>query len=202
MRNVRHTNLPGEDDIIAFLHDDLYIHEQGWDERVLQAFRDHPKVGLIGFGGSTALGSDDIYKVPYEINQLARQNFYSNMRGAEIHGTRTTTDMPIVYNDGFSMIVRRSLLDKIDGWAWLPSEMVAYAYDYGLACMNRRHGYEARLLALDVEHGDATGMGGVTRDTAFHRDMSAKYGGDEHVHTVVHRYIYDTFKDVLPLRLP
>lgn len=192
----------GNDDIIAFLHDDLYIHEVGWDTKVLQAFAEHPKVGLIGFGGSTQLGGDEIYKVPYEIHQLGRRDFWSNMRGAEVHGKRTTTAMPIVYTDGFSMIVRRSLLDKIDGWSWLPSESVAYAYDYGLACQVRRHGWEALLLPLDVEHGDAKGMGGITRESEMHVKMAEKYGGGDHVHETVHRFIYDTFRDVLPLRLP
>lgn len=192
----------GDNDIIAFLHDDLYIHEPDWDEKVLQAFKDHPKVGLIGFGGSTGLGGDEIYKDPYEIHQLGRRDFWSNMRGAEVHGQRTTSPMPIVYTDGFSMIVRRSILDAIGGWAWLPPEMVAYAYDYGLACQVRRQGWEALLLPLDVEHGDPKGMGGITRESELHIAMAKKYGGCDHVHEVVHRYIYDTFRDVLPLRLP
>src|SRR6185369_11654651 len=134
-----------EDHILAYIHDDVRILEPGWDARVLKVFQDHPECGLAGFGGATGLGGSEIYKVPYEIHQLGRRDFYSNMRGAEVHGHRTTTEMPIVFTDGFSMILRKSLLDKIGGWSWWPFSLVHHAYDYGIACMARRHGYTAWL---------------------------------------------------------
>jgi GT2 family glycosyltransferase len=187
---------PADDEIVVYIHDDVRILEQDWDLRVARAF-DDPKVGLAGFGGSEGIGAADIYKAPYSKSQLGRTDFFSNMTNAEIHGQRVTTERPIVYTDGFSMIVRRSLLDKIEGWSWWPFELVHHAYDYGIACMARRHGYTARLVPCYVEHRN-----GMTGSTAMYQEFIANYGGDLAVHERSHRFVYDTFSDVLPLRLP
>ena len=184
------------DDILVYVHDDVHILEHGWDKRVEKAFVDHPKVGLAGFGGSTALGGNEIYRVPYEIHQLGRRDFYSNMNGAEVHGIRTTQEMPIVSTDGMSMIVRRRLLDTIGGWSWWPFELVHHAYDYGIACMNRRHGYEARLIPCTIVH-----KGGLTACGPVHQEMAKKYGGDTAVHTAAHQWVYDNFRDVYPMKV-
>src|SRR5271165_1162238 len=59
-------------DIIGFIHDDVTCYDPNWQERVLAGF-DDPKVGLVGFGGSTGHGAADIYKTPYEWTQVARE---------------------------------------------------------------------------------------------------------------------------------
>jgi GT2 family glycosyltransferase len=186
----------GPEDVLCYIHDDLRILEPGWDTRVLNAFRHDPRCGLAGFGGATALGGDEIYKRPYEVHQLGRRDFFSNMVGAEHHGKRVTTEMPIVFTDGQSMIVKRELLDKIDGWSWWPFHLVHHAYDYGIACMARRHGYSAWLVPCHVEH-----RGGLTACGPKYHELAAKHGGDAAVHAASHRFVYDTFRDVLPLRL-
>lgn len=184
------------DDVLCYIHDDVRILEQNWDRRVLDAFVRHLDCGLAGFGGATALAGDEIYKVPYEVHQLGRRNFYSNMNGAEAHGVRTTTERAIVFTDGQSMIVRRSLLDKINGWSWWPFHLVHHAYDYGIACMARRHGYKAWLVPCAIEH-----RGGLTACGPVYQKLAAEHGGDAAVHAASHRFVYDTFRDVLPLRL-
>jgi len=47
--------------IIACLHDDVWIEEEGWDQKVLDFFAANPRCGLLGFGGATGLGAADIY---------------------------------------------------------------------------------------------------------------------------------------------
>lgn len=184
-------------DLLVYIHDDFRILEQGWDERVKRVFVRDPKCGLAGFGGATALGGDEIYRAAYEVHQLGRRDFWSNMRGAEAHGNRTTVERPIVFTDGQSMIVRRSLLDKIQGWSWWPFHLVHHAYDYGIACMARRHGYTAWLVPCDVEH-----RGGLTACGPVYQKLAQAHGGDAAVHAASHRFVYETFRDVLPLRLP
>jgi hypothetical protein len=185
------------DDLLVYIHDDFRILEKGWDERVARVFERDPKCGLAGFGGSTALGGDEIYRAPYEVHQLGRRDFFSNMNGAELHGQRTTEERPIVFTDGQSMIVKRELLDKIGGWSWWPFELVHHAYDYGIACMARRHGYSAWLVPCAVEH-----RGGLTACGPVYQALAASLGGDAAVHAASHRFVYDSFRDVLPLRLP
>lgn len=38
--------------VYILMHNDLFIYEQGWDKRVLEAFSDDPKLGIVGFVGS------------------------------------------------------------------------------------------------------------------------------------------------------
>lgn len=93
--------------VIACLHDDLEIHEYGWDLKVLQTFDRFPQRGLIGFGGALALGDDDLYQKAYAPMQLARQHFRSNLVDAEVHGVRSLLPERVACLDGFSQVGRR-----------------------------------------------------------------------------------------------
>lgn len=184
-------------DVLCYIHDDVRILDRGWDQRVKAAFARDETLGLAGFGGSSGIGSHTIYREPYNPGQLGRIDFYSNMLGAEAHGIRTTEERPIVYTDGQSMIVRRGLLDQVDGWSWWPFDLVHHAYDYGIACMARRHGYSGLLIPCAMEH-----RGGMTACGPAYKELAAKHGGDAAVHDASHRFVYQEFRDVLPLRLP
>lgn len=193
------------DDVLAYVHDDFWVEERGWDARVASVFARDPRCGLAGFGGSVGLGGDEIYKRPYNSHQLGRrgpngdgfEGFYSNMNGAEVHGVRTTEERQIVFTDGMSMLVKRELLDKVGGWSWWPFELIHHAYDMGIACVARRHGYTAWLVPCAVHHESLQ-----TASQPVYKDLADKYGGDAAVHDKSHRFVYETFRDVLPLRLP
>src|SRR5258708_6858821 len=47
-------------DVIAALHDDLRVDQDGWDQLVVQFFQDHPHVRLVGFCGANGLGEAGI----------------------------------------------------------------------------------------------------------------------------------------------
>lgn len=180
-----------EDHIICYVHDDVTILEDGWDERVMAAFEDK-KVGLAGFGGSTGIGADNIYRKAYEKSDLGRINFFSNMENAEANGTRVKKEKPIVWTDGFSMILRRKVLDTINGWSWWPADIPHHAYDYAIACWVRRLGMTGVLVPCKVEHN-----GGTT----VLREKYQALVDDARSHDESHRFVYDTFRDVLPLRV-
>lgn len=168
--------------LVSFIHDDVICREP-WVERVLHAFND-PKVGLVGFGGAVAHGSRDIYKSPYDYHQLGRSGYLSNVDDAEIHGLRFSGDREVAVLDGFALVVRREILDKVGGW---PTEtQIGYvAYDYWLCCIVHRLGYKIELVGLRCNHYG--GRSAVRVSQEFRGDFDA-----------AHRYIYDNFRDVLP----
>ena len=170
-----------DEPIIAYLHDDLMIYEPNWDLRVLAEFAD-PTVGAVGFGGALRFGHPDIYKIPYEIMQLARFEFMSNMRNAEAHGTRFTGARDVAILDGFAMFIRRSVLDKMNGWP-IGTPVNYYMNDNWLACQIRRQGLRIRLVGIDCDH-----LSGKTSSTASLTDN----------HAEVHKWFYNEFRDVLP----
>jgi GT2 family glycosyltransferase len=170
--------------ILGFIHDDVEITERGWDERVLREF-DDPNIGMVGFAGATRHGRADIYKTPYDLPQLGRFGFRSNMRTAEEHGQRFTDACDIAVLDGMAMIVRRSILDKVGGWP-LNTPIGYFCYDYWLSCEVRRQGYKIRLVGVAVDH-----LGG----------KSSGFIAPHHSHAESHKWLYDNSRDVLPFEV-
>lgn len=181
--------------IIAHLHSDVEIFEQGWDGRVLREF-DDPFVGVVGMGGGTQLGHDDLYKTPYALNQLARYGYVSNTTDAEQHGQRFTDACDVAVLDGFCLVVRRDLIERAGGWP--VKDLPFHMYDAWLACVAKKQGYRTRMVGVSCTH-----HGGATATTPAYQEWCQRMLGksDNQVHTDAHRYIYDTFRKVLPICL-
>ena len=206
-------------EVIALLHDDLFIKDDGWDATVLAHFELRPTCGLAGFGGGRTLGHPAIYQIPYEPHQLARGTFISNMEEAEAHGARVVEPQTVACLDGFSQIGRREywLGEKPGGVAWPVGPfkdrpnlfqrmadlgLMHHAYDAALGCYARRLGWDAWMLPVHCHH-----YGGVTAvaDTRYHewavekRPMDTEGNtGDEGFWHDAHEAVYEEFRDVLP----
>lgn len=177
-----------EADIIVYIHDDCIMREDGWDERVLKEFEDE-KVGLVGFGGAKKHGSDDLYKVPYQLQQLARSNYLSNVDDAETHGIRFDGSCEVSVLDGFVIAVRRSLLDRIGGWNWMADGCNFFCYDYAICALARRYSYRIRVVGVRCLH-----LGGRT-STKDVVEITGQAAYDKS-----HRWFYDEFRNEMPAR--
>lgn len=204
-------------EIIACFHDDLEIQEEGWDEKVRKAFERHPEVGLAGFGGAIGLGTEALYRDGYDPMQLARIGFRSNLVDAEAHGTRSLLPEPVVCLDGFSQIGRRAfylgMTEKeartmtttrhamVRPWTELVTlGFVHHFYDGALGCQARRAGWQVRYLPIRCRHyGGRTAVGDPGYQAWAAQEID---GGDRGFWEQAHRLGYESFKDVLPLRLP
>lgn len=180
----------GDEDIIAFLHDDVIIRERGWDERVLKEFFKDESVGLVGFGGALVHGKPDLYKVPYQLNNMVRLFYRSNVDDAEVHGERFTGSCSVAVLDGFALIARRSFLDRIGGFRSFPGEASYFCYDYILCALARRHHFRVSVLGIRCHHrGGSTSVG---RNNKF---TSQEY------YDKSHRWLYENFRDCLPAKV-
>lgn len=179
------------EDILAYVHDDVICREQGWDQRVLKEFED-PSIGIVGFGGATQHGHANLYKVPYQLQQLARADYYSNVDDAEIHGTRFEGSKEVAVLDGFALVVRRGLLDRAGGW---PAKHIRFhCYDYAICAYAHRFGYRVRVVGVRCHH-----LGGRTSTTKEYQEWAKGNGmTDGEDHTRSHKWIYEEFRDVLP----
>lgn len=203
--------------LIACLHDDLLIEQQTWDEDVVRLFKACPRAGLCGFGGGKGLGSDDIYRTPYNPMQLARIGFISNMRDAEAHGERVEVAMPVACLDGFSQIGTRTFWQnlphftfhgtRLDMDAHPPTNlfaqmqqlgMVHHFYDAALGAFAKRLGYQVWFLPIRCHHYGGRTAVGNQRYTDWALGQVA--GGDGGFWEAAHRIGYTEFKDVLPIR--
>ena len=181
-----------DSEILAYIHDDVWIREEGWDERVLKEFED-PTIGVVGFGGARHHGSPDLYKIPYKLQQLARFDYYSNVDDAETHGTRFADVCDVAVLDGFSVIVRRELLDRAGGWPNIPGGF--HNYDYAICGLAHRFNYRVRCIGIRCHH-----EGGKTSTTPQYQEWAAREKGmtDQAIHEASHEWFYDEFRDVMP----
>ncbi len=180
--------------IIAFLHSDVEIFEQGWDERVLREFND-PQVGVVGFGGALQLGEDDIYRTPYRLQQLRRIHYMSNQSDAETHGERFTGECDVATLDGFALVVRRALLEWCDGWPVIRYPF--HNYDNNICLQAWQKGYRVRLVGVKCHH-----HGGRTTTTPAYQEWSFAHLGktDQQVHEESHLRLYEDGRGWLPLK--
>jgi hypothetical protein len=212
------------DGVIACLHDDLLIEEEAWDAKVMAFFNQHPEVGLLGFGGGRGLGAADIYQVPYDPMQLARQDFVSNMRDAEAHGRRVTVPTRVACLDGFSQIGR------VEYWrGFAPDQgdvhrnifaapfsqltaagVVHHAYDAYLGGYAKWLGWQVYMLPIACHHyGGQTAVAdaGYQQWAAQRRPRLAGDladvipSGDQYFWVDAHQKVYDLLRGVLPIRI-
>ena len=181
-------------DVLGVIHDDLTIHEDGWEKRVLAEFEDE-NVVVAGFGGARGVGHPDIYKVPYHFTQLARYGFISNMTDAEKHGERVTEPTDVAFLDSMALFIRRSFLASLGGWPvdrYAPSHMS----DLWICLQALSHGKRVRMVPISITH-----TGGGAGPTYPEWCKSTKWGSDEAMHMHNSRQIYAEFRGLLPIRI-
>jgi GT2 family glycosyltransferase len=187
--------------VLAFLHDDVEVYsDYSWTNEMLDKwFVDNPRCGMAGFGGALGLGTDDIYKRPYQLQQLARIDFISNMDDAEAHGRRVTVPTQVAVLDGFCQIIRREAYEDVGGWdAVLDMGITFHMYDAAMACLLAEKGWEVWMLPIPCKH-----YGGRTSTSAEYDQWLRSLGinGDLQIHQEAHKAVYDRFHNILPLRV-
>ncbi len=182
-------------DIIAYLHSDVEIYESSWLDRALAEFAD-PNVGVVGFGGALRLGHPDLYKTPYQLQQLARYGYRSNTVDADFHGEREVGVCDVATLDGFCLIVRRTVLDRMGGWPI--GNLQFHNYDNWLCCVSRRLGYRTRMVGVSCKH---LGGGHSVKPHWQERALNDFGMTDVEIHKRAHSFLYSEFRDVLPFEV-
>ncbi len=176
---------PDPESVLVYMHDDVRIDEDGWDERIRARFAD-PEVGLVGFGGACALGSKG-----------QRGPFFSSMEDAEKHGRRVTADFPCACIDGFGFAVRRRFLDQLGGWTtWWPYPH--HGYDFAISCQAKRHGWKVWACPIACAHESSS----TARQAIYQDGIAKQYGGDMKLLRTAYRHLGSMFAKELPLACP
>lgn len=182
-------------DILVTCHDDLTIHDPDWLTRVMELFESNDKCVAVGLGGALGLGTSDIYKKRYHISQLQRIQYGSNAVDAETHGERVTGVRRVAVIEQYFMAVRVEWLRSRGGWP--VGKCGHHMLDAFLACEAARSEMEIHQYAASCWH-----EGGQSSTSDLYKNAAWLVGGTlEEDHRSPHQYIYETYRDYLPLRI-
>jgi hypothetical protein len=185
---VSHNN-----EVIVYTHNDVEFLEKGWDEKLRTAFENHPEAGVIGAYGAKGIGTSDIYTIPYEMHQLARNGNVSNCpMDKKVHGFRNLRNEfeNVAVFDGFFMAIKKELLEKTGGFSnILPQH---HNYDNLISLQSLENGYENIIIPLGINHlGGRTDVG---------EDWTRGFGKTkQQIHIDAHPPFYEYGKGKLPV---
>lgn len=179
-------------EIIIYMHSDVVIHDDSWKSRVLGHFTKRDVVA-VGLGGATGLGNSDLYRKKYAINNLARSGYCCNQYDAEVHGERLEGNRRVVVLDAFFMAIRTDWL-KPKGW---PENLTHHCLDLWIACEATRDKKQIYVEGCDCIHkGGAMSVG-----EQYKKARWLQGGTTDSDHAIPHRWLFDNYRDVLPITL-
>lgn len=179
-------------DWLVFIHDDVTV-DLVKPNIYFSSFPSN--CAVIGLGGATGIGVPDIYKTPYHINQLIRQNYCSNQTDWSVHGSHFTGTKKVAVIDGFFMAIRWKFLEEIGGFDWMKTRF--HCYDTALCLEAYRRGWEVWMTGLECTH-----HGGGTSTKKEYVDWCTEQGTTpEREHAEPHVWLYDRYRDLLPFHV-
>ena len=182
-------------DIIAFLHNDVFIFERDWDKRILSYFEQQLDLGGIGLFGAQGCGliGERIQDVPSP-DVMAGM---SNMLEAEIHGMRMAEPWRnVAIFDGFAMIFRKEALKKSNGFDQRYHYHHLYDRDASLEVL--KNGYRNIVVDIPCHH-----LSGLTANRTDYQEWINKKtnrpDGDKWTHDDNSVIFKNKWADMLPL---
>lgn len=142
-------------EIIVFLHNDVLIHEKGWDQRIVDAFDNDKQLGLAGLLGSRGVMPDG-----------GRVGVMSHMIGKEWgkcpdpqpaalhHGELMTEVAPASMFDGVGLFFRREnlkqLIEETDCFS--KSKAPHHFYDRDVTLQSIANGWHCAVIGIQFDH--------------------------------------------------
>lgn len=145
--------------IVAFLHSDVVIWEKGWDERVISAFNQNQRLGLLGFIGSTEI--DDLGgrgggtasnfqgKILCSLDSTAEKGKSWIGSSWDKHGGHTIGYMNSSVVDGCVMVIERKAWNRIGYRDDFPPH---HFYDRLISTQMLEAGFTVATLGIEFDH--------------------------------------------------
>lgn len=196
-------------EFIGFFHCDLYIREKGWDQKLVNAFDQYPKLALQGFVGSNQIDERGGRGSGTMLNYLGA--FYEGIgqaSRAEQHGRRVTSLHAAAVLDHCALVFRTSDLVTLT-----PQEgnfAPEHFYDRHLCCEVLSKGRWIAVNGISCDHFSGGLGGGVPNAAELCREFlnarGISYAKDQERHQTYiesekdfHKKFLDT--GFIPLRV-
>lgn len=133
-----------QNNIVVCMHNDVFMWDHGWNERVESEFALDSKLGMVGLFGGRGVSLDGGRGYP-ESNMVARKyGTHGNLHGALLTGKH-----PAVVFDSLMMTFRRDYLYTID-YETIP---IHHWTDRLVTLRMIKAGYHALTLGIAFDHG-------------------------------------------------
>lgn len=198
--------LAGElgEEIVAFLHSDVFLYDIGWDGRVQGLFDGDPGLGLVGFAASNEVESHGGRGMGTVTNYQGRQECGG---AAAVHGRLGTGFEYVAQVDGMAMVFRASALRSVGFRDGFP---IHHFYDRLMSCQMLEAGWRVGYLGVACDHlnGRTTmfeqGYYDLARQWCEARGIANKGNWDLTVYKEAERQFLDEYavrKKFIPLRV-
>lgn len=142
-----------ETELLCLLHNDVYIYEKDWDQRIIKYFEEIDKLGIAGFFGAqgtlTNGGRVQDVEFPGQMSGL------SNAVEAEIHGMKMKQNWrSCAIFDSYAMVLNMDMLRAGDGFDM--RYRFHHFYDRDISLESLRRGY--KNIVVNVPHHHVGGM--------------------------------------------
>ncbi len=179
-------------DILVMLHADVTIHDPEWLNRIMMLF-ENPECVAVGPGGAIGLGTPDLYRKPFRIQNMIRIGYASNQDDWQVHGGHFTGNRRVAVLEQFCMAVRVEWLRNRGGWP--VGHCNHHMLDAFIACEAARDDKEVWQCGFSVLHS-----GGAASTSPIYREAKWLHGGSLVTdHIAPHRWIFSRYPDVLPI---
>lgn len=180
---------------LIMIHDDVEFHDAYWQKSLADVMETDPDAVAVGVGGATSLGRKDLYRKPYNIWNMARGGYASNQKDAETHGERFTGVRKVAVLDAFCMAVRVDWLRSRGGWP--VNRLTHHCLDLWLACEAARCGKSIYMVGVACHHHG----GGTSTKESYAKASWLQGGTMEKDHEMPHKWLYEEYRDVLPIEV-
>jgi len=159
-----------KDPVLGLMHNDVFIFDDKWPEKVLECFEKHPKLGMLGLAGwefMSPSGEVDGMKANFLPGSFQDNPLVIHPEGL---------DQNISCLDSLFLAVRADLIPKLH----ITSEILPYHwYDRIWSLFTMEQGYSLGVLGLPFEH-----IGGQTalREEKY-TELALKWCKDRGINT-------------------
>lgn len=145
-----------DEEYIGLMHNDLILYERGWDLRMVKAFEEDPKLGLIGLCGSR------------EVDAMGGRGMYTvcNFQGKQIKvgdqmwkgqdpsaGRNICCTEPAIVLDSLFMLFRRSVIPHLEhSWEDWNDITLAHFYDRIWPIRTIESGHHVITMGSNCDH--------------------------------------------------
>ncbi len=148
-----------KNDVILWMHNDVLVHEVGWDTRIINEFKNDPLLGIAGFFGGYGV-ADNGGRIGSMGNMLGK--VWGTPQSA--HGQVMTDTHPAVVFDALAIIINRPLFNKLDKPEGIP---LHHWNDRILPLLFVLQGYHALTIGIAFDHkGGVSSLGDTYRELA------------------------------------